>query len=169
VIFIGYHAKAGTPDATLEHTYSSKNITDASINGVSLPEAGINALIAGYYNVPVVFVAGDKAICEQVKELFGTVVTVAVKEGIGKAALNYHPEVAREKIEEGVTISLANLNRYKPYKLNSPYTLKIKFKNEENVYNGSFYPGVKRTGDWELTFTSTDLMDAVKTFRWLYK
>jgi len=169
VIFIGYHAKAGTPDATLEHTYSSKNITDASINGVSLPEAGMNALIAGYFNVPVVFVAGDKAICDQVTELFGTVETVAVKEGIGKAALNYHPEIAWGKIEEGVNLSLTNLNKYKPYKLNSPYTLIIKFKNEENVYNGSFYPGVKRTGDWELTYSSKDLMDAIKTFRRLYK
>src|SRR4030042_2911261 len=35
VIFIGYHAKAGTEDAVLEHTMSSKNITDISINGIS--------------------------------------------------------------------------------------------------------------------------------------
>ena len=46
VIFIGYHAKAGTPNAILDHTMSSKNITNISINGISLPEAGINALIA---------------------------------------------------------------------------------------------------------------------------
>lgn len=39
VMFIGYHAKAGTPDALLDHT-SSGNVTDVSINGVSLPEAG---------------------------------------------------------------------------------------------------------------------------------
>ena len=51
VVFIGYHAKAGTPNAILEHTMSSKNIIDISVNNVSLPEAGINALIAGYYNV----------------------------------------------------------------------------------------------------------------------
>ena len=83
VIFVGYHAKAGTPNALLEHTMSSKNITDVSINEISLPEAGINALIAGYYNVPVAFLSGDLPICEQVKELFGEIETVAVKEGIG--------------------------------------------------------------------------------------
>lgn len=72
VIFIGYHAKAGTPNAILEHTMSSRNITDVSINGISLPEAGINALIAGYYDVPVVFLSGELAVCHQIKELLYT-------------------------------------------------------------------------------------------------
>ena len=108
VIFIGYHAKAGTPDAIIEHT-SSGNVTDLSINGVSLPEAGYNALMAGLYDVPVVFVAGDQAICRQVTELFGTVETVAVKEGIGGAALCLHPEVAGEKITAGVQKALAEI------------------------------------------------------------
>ena len=60
VVFIGYHAKAGTPNAILEHT-STGNVVDFSINGVSLPEGGYNALVAGMYGVPVVFVAGDRA------------------------------------------------------------------------------------------------------------
>jgi len=32
------------------------------------------------------------------------------------------------------------------------------------VYNGAFYPGAKRTGDWELTFTGDDIIDVVKAF-----
>ena len=32
VIFIGYHAKAGTADATLDHTQSSSRVNDVSIN-----------------------------------------------------------------------------------------------------------------------------------------
>ncbi|KPK95893.1 hypothetical protein AMJ80_03095, partial [bacterium SM23_31] len=79
VVFVGYHAKAGTPDAIIAHTMSG-NVVDVSINGVSLPEAGINGLIAGHFNVPVVFLSGDKAICGQAKGLFGEVETYAVKE-----------------------------------------------------------------------------------------
>jgi D-amino peptidase len=169
VIFIGYHAKAGTPDATLEHTNSSSNITDVSINGVSLPEAGMNALIAGYYDVPVVFVSGDLAICKQVQDLFGEVETVAVKEGVGKAALNFHPDVSHALIRKGVIKSLKNINSFKPYKMESPYTLVVKFKNEEHAYNSQYFPGVKRTGDWEATFKHEDLLELVKTFVWLYK
>lgn len=166
VIFIGYHGKAGTPNALLEHTMSG-NVTDISINGISMPEAGINALIAGYYNVPVVFLSGDLAICKQVKGLFGTIETVAVKEGIGNSALNLHPEVAREKIKEGVRKALSNLKEYKPYKLKPPYTMQLKLKREESVHQKSFYPGAKRTGKWEITFKSSDLMEVIKALNWM--
>src|SRR5262245_43612075 len=81
-IFIGYHAKAGTPNAVLAHT-SNGNVIDFEINGVSMPEAGYNALVAGLYDVPVVFVAGDKAFVEQAKGLFGQVESVVTKTEIG--------------------------------------------------------------------------------------
>ena len=163
VVFIGYHARAGTPNALLEHT-SSGNVTNVAINGVSLPEAGYNALIAGNFDVPVVFTAGDKAICEQVKKLFGEVETVAVKEGIGAAALGLHPEVARERIRAGVEHALRNLDNYRPYKLTAPYTLVLTMKTEEAIYNGSFYPGAERTGDWELTYRSDDIMEIIRAW-----
>jgi len=164
VIFIGYHAKAGTPDALLEHTMTG-NVMDISINGVSLPEAGVNALIAGHFNVPVAFVAGDQAICDQCLDLFGDVGRVAVKQGIGGAALNLHPEVSREKIRSGVTDALENLNRYRPYKLRSPYTMVLILKEETTVYPGQYYPGAERTGDWELTYRSDDIMEVILAFQ----
>lgn len=168
VIFIGYHAKAGTPNALLEHTMSSRSVTDVSINGVSLPEAGINALIAGHFNVPVVFVAGELALCQQAEGLFGNVETVAVKEGVGNAALCLHPEVARNLIRAGVEKALRNLRAYRPYKLKPPYTMQLVLKTEEEVHQASFYPGVERTGDWELTFKSSDLLEVMKAFDWMH-
>jgi len=165
VMFVGYHARAGTPDALLEHT-SSGNVTSIVINGVALPEAGYNALIAGHYDVPVVFTAGDRAICNQVTELFGEVETVAVKEGMGGAALNLHPEVARENIRAGAERALRNLDDYRPYKLQAPYTLVVTLKDEVAVNNASYFPGVERTGDWELTFRSNDIMEVIKA--WMF-
>jgi len=163
-IYIGYHARAGTPNGVLDHT-SSGNVTDVSINGISMPETGYNALMAGYYDVPVVFVAGDKAVCDQAEELLGNVETVAVKEGIGAAALNLHPEVAREQIREGVERALGNLDDYEPYKLESPYTLVLTLKTEQNIYRGAaLYPGAKRTGDWELTYVADDVMEIIRAF-----
>jgi D-amino peptidase len=163
-IFIGYHARAGTPNAVLDHT-SSGNVTDISINGISMPELGYNALIAGDYDVPVVFVAGDKAVCDQAEELLGTVATVAVKEGIGAAALNLHPEVAREQIRAGVERALRNLDDYEPYKLEPPYTLVLTLKTEQNIYRGAaLYPGAQRTGDWELTYVADDVMEIIGAY-----
>jgi D-amino peptidase len=163
-IYVGYHARAGTTNGVLDHT-SSGNVTDVSINGISMPETGYNALMAGYYDVPVVFVAGDKAICDQAEELLGTVETVAVKEGIGAAALNLHPEVAREQIRAGVERALRNLDDYEPYKLEAPYTLVLTLKTEQNIYRGAaLYPGAQRTGDWELTYVADDVMEIMRAY-----
>lgn len=163
-IYVGYHARAGTPNGVLDHT-SSGNVTDVSINGISMPETGYNALMAGYYDVPVVFVAGDKAVCDQAMELLGNVETVAVKEGIGAAALNLHPEVAREQIRDGVERALNNLDDYEPYKLSAPYTLVLTLKTEQNIYRGAaLYPGAQRTGDWELTYVADDVMEIMRAY-----
>jgi D-amino peptidase len=163
LVFIGYHARAGTADAVIDHTMSG-NVTDFAINGVSLPEAGINALTAGLYGVPVVFVAGDQAICDQVTELFGNVSTVPVKKGIGAASDGLHPEEARARIREGVAEAVRNHGQYHPYTMTPPYTLVLKLKSEASIYNGSFFPGARRTGDWELTFTSEDLLQVIYAF-----
>ena len=163
-VYVGYHARAGTPNGVLDHT-SSGNVTDVSINGISMPETGYNALMAGYYDVPVIFVAGDRAVCDQATELLGNVETVAVKEGIGAAALNLHPEVAREQIREGVERALNNLDDYEPYKLPAPYTLVLTLKTEQDIYRGAaLYPGAERTGDWELTYVADDVMEIVRAY-----
>jgi D-amino peptidase len=163
-IYVGYHAKAGTPNGVLDHT-SSGDVTDISVNGVSMPETGYNALMAGYYDVPVVFVAGDKAVCDQARALLGSVETVAVKEGIGAAAINLHPEVAREQIRAGVEKALRNLDDYQPYKLPAPYTMVLTLKTEQSIYNGALYPGAKRTGDWELTYVAQDVLELMLAYR----
>lgn len=164
VIFIGYHARAGTPNALLEHT-SSGNVLDFAINGISLPEAGYNALIAGVYGVPVVLVAGDSAICAQARDLFGEVETVAVKTGIGAAAFNVHPDVGQEMIRSGVQHALSDISHFRPYRMDAPYTLRLRMKNETSVYNGAFFPGARRTGDWEITYMSNDFMQIMYAFK----
>ena len=163
VLFIGYHAKAGTPDSPLAHTMNS-NVKDISINGVSMPEAGINALIAGMYNVPVIFISGDVAICNQAKDLFGKIETVAVKVGMGNASLNMHPEVGQQMIREGVKKALANMGSYKPYILPPPYTMVLQLHTDDLSGNKELYPGAVKTGSGEFTYKSENLLDVLKAF-----
>ena len=158
LMFIGYHAKAGTKDGILAHT-STGNVIDFSINNVSLPEAGYNALIAGLHDVPVVFLAGDNWICQQAKDLFGEIATVETKLGMGTSELGLHPEAARDKIRKEVSNTLQDLSRFKPYKLQPPYTLVLKVKKERDLY-----PKAEKTGEGEFTFTSTDLLKVMDAF-----
>ena len=74
-------------------------------------------------------------------------------------------EEARDQIRAGVEKALRNLDDYKPYKLSAPYTLVLTLKTEQSIYEGSFYPGAKRTGDWELTFESDDVMEIMRAYQ----
>jgi D-amino peptidase len=163
VVFVGNHARAGTPNAVLEHTMSL-SVHDLILNGVRLPEAAWNAAIAGYFDVPVVFLSGDVAICKQIQEIVGPIETVAVKEGIGKAASMLHPSKARELIQKGVAAALRNLKTNKPYKPSAPYKLEIVFNNEDLALRASWFPGAARTGERSVAFTSNDFMDIIKAF-----
>ena len=157
-VFIGYHAKAGTPNAILEHT-STGNVVDFSINGVSLPEGGYNALVAGLHGVPVVFVAGDHAVVDQLRELLGPIRAVAVKREIEGASLGMSPAAARDAIRSGVEQAIRARERIEPYVMAGPYTMVLKVKAERPLY-----PGARKTGEGEFTFTSPSLLEVLNAF-----
>lgn len=158
VVFVGYHAKAGTPNAILEHT-STGNVVDISINGISLPEGGYNALVAGYYGVPVVFVAGDRAVVAQMRDLLGPIGGVAVKEEINDASLGLSPKQARNAIREGVELAVRNRAKAKVYTLQAPFTMNLKVKAERPLY-----PGAQRVREGEFTFTGNNLFEVLSAF-----
>jgi D-amino peptidase len=164
VVFIGNHARAGTPNAVLKHTMSL-SIYDVIVNGVRMPEAAWNAAIAGYFDVPVVFLSGDSAVCKQIQEIIGPIETAAVKDGMGPAASMLHPSKAQEMIRKGVAAALRNLKAYRPYKPAAPYRLEIVFADENLARRASYIPGADRTGERSVAFTSADFMDIVKYFR----
>ena len=163
VVFIGYHARAGTPDAVLKHTMSL-SLYDVILNGVRMPEGAWNAAIAGHFDVPVVFLSGDSAICGQIRETIGPIETAAVKEGMGPAASMLHPAKAQEMIRKGVAAALRNLKAYKPYKPGAPYKLEIVFAEENQARRAAQVPGMVRTGERSVAYTSSDLMDIVTYF-----
>src|SRR5574341_1464610 len=61
-IFIGYHSSTTNPEGVRAHTMSSANLADVRLNGTSMPEAGINAAIAGHFNVQIMMISCDDAI-----------------------------------------------------------------------------------------------------------
>src|SRR2546428_975833 len=81
---IGYHVRAGTRNAILDHTYADC-IHEARLNGRPVGELGLNAALAGGFGVPVVLVIGDKALAAEARELLGEGVRpVIVKEAVSR-------------------------------------------------------------------------------------
>jgi D-amino peptidase len=158
VVFIGYHAKAGTPNAVLAHT-SNGNVIDFSINGVSLPEAGYNALVAGLYKVPVVFAAGDLAFVQQARALLGDIEVLSTKADVGGAIDGLTPAASEQLIRTGVERAVNNRASMKPFTLKAPYTMVLKVKTEKPLYKAA-----TRSGPGESTFTHTDLLEILNAF-----
>jgi len=158
VVFVGYHAKAGTANAILEHT-STGNVVDFSINGVSLPEGGYNALVAGLVGVPVVFVAGDRAVVQQIRGLLGPITGVAVKDETNDASNGMSPTQAQDEIRKGVEQAIRNRSSGKLYKMAGPYSMVLKVKQERPLF-----PGAQRAREGEFTFSSPDLLEILNAF-----
>jgi D-amino peptidase len=158
VVFIGYHAKAGTPNAILEHT-STGNVIDFSVNGVSLPEGGYNAIVAGLSGVPVVFAAGDRALVDQLRALLGPIEAVAVKEEINDAVISLSPKQAQDEIRRGVEQAVRRRTAFKPFTIAGPYTMILKVKVERAPYKGA-----ERSGLGEFRFSHPDFLEILNAF-----
>src|SRR4051812_4113874 len=115
-LFVGMHAMAGTPDGVLSHTVSGQAWQSLRFNGTLVGETGINAALCGHFGVPVLLVTGDRAVCNEGKELLGDgVTTVEVKEGLGRfSARMKTPARARELIEAGARKALSDLSAGPP-------------------------------------------------------
>ena len=65
LMFTGAHANAGSP-GVLAHNFAFDSFT---VNGKTLNEVGINALIAGEMGVSVSLVSGDDVLIEETKKM----------------------------------------------------------------------------------------------------
>ncbi len=144
--YVGQHAKAGTPYSHLTHT-GWWSIENQTINGLSIGEYGEGALCAGELGVPVIFAAGEKALCEEAQALTPWAVTVAVLEGVCPGsgdgltgeeyelfhvgAIHLQPQKACELIRQQSAQAgrlftrnrPRNNSQFKPLKLAPPYSL----------------------------------------------
>ncbi len=166
-IFIGYHARAGTVSATLDHTISGSTIRAIKINGQEHPELGINAAIAGYYKVPVIMLSGDSETCSQAKSILGDeIVTVSVKEAMGRYAAKLLPrDEARSRLRAGAKEALLKKEKIAPFRLSAPFQFEIEFHNSGQAEMPALVPRVKRTGARSVAFSADDFIEGFKWMR----
>jgi D-amino peptidase len=167
VLFIGYHAMAGTQDGVLDHTISSSVVSRIKVNGAELPELGLNAAIAGAYGVPVVFISGDVAVCKQAKAVLGSeVVTAPVKDGIGRTAARLVPMAeARREIRDRVADALRKAAQVKPFKLGPACRFELEFLVSSQADAAALLPGVERVNGRTVAFTSPDYLQGFRQLR----
>jgi D-amino peptidase len=166
-LFVGYHARAGTPHAVIDHTYTSR-VHEARLNGRPVGELAINAALAGTYGVPVAMVSGDQALAAEARDLLGAEVeTVVVKQAVGRfAARSLAPGEACRRIREGASIALAR--RHAPLILDAPVRLEVEFALTGMADMAELVPGSVRTGGRTLEYVHADYREVFRAWRALY-
>ncbi|MED1783733.1 M55 family metallopeptidase [Brevibacillus fortis] len=157
--FIGYHGKAGTGDAVLNHTLSGLAIHRLTLNGKEVGEAGLNAAIAGAFGVPVVLVTGDSQTAKEVEGDIPGVFTVAVKTGItGLSSQAMHPVRARELIRQQAKEALLHRSKVKPLEQRVENTIEVEFTKSQFATAVSWMPGIELIEGRTVRFHSHDLV-----------
>jgi D-amino peptidase len=166
-MFVGYHARAGTRHATIDHTYTSR-VYEARVNGEPVGELALNAAMAGLYGVPVVLVSGDESLAVEAKALLGAgVETVIVKEAVGRfAARSVAPSVACERIRAGAAAALKR--KHAPFTFQAPIRLEVDFIVTQMADMAELVPGSSRTGGRTVSYAGDDYHEVFRAWRAMY-
>jgi len=164
VMCIGFHARSGDSFGVLSHTWTG-NFLDVRINNIVVSEARIAALIAGYYEVPIVMLSGDDVICNEIKNWLPGIETAIVKYGLNRFGATCLPiKEAQKRIREKAKIAMEKIDDIKPYKLDPPYKLEIEAIDPSYAQRMSILPGSEYDGDRKVSYTCDDFLENHRAF-----
>jgi len=169
VIFVGYHARVGTPHAILEHTWSSTCVAGLWLNGQPTGEIGLNAAVCGHFDVPVIMVSGDESACAEAAELLGSIETAVVKRASGRMAAEcLPPEVTQAAIYSSAVQAVSCLRAGEappPFRPQTPISIAVEFVHSEMADQAMILPGVSRPEGKRVELTADDMLTAYRVFQ----
>jgi D-amino peptidase len=167
-VLLGYHAGTTNPGGVRAHTLSSAHLADVRLNGRSVPEAGLSAAIAGEFGVPVLVVTGDDAAVTEAQSLLGRVETVVVKWNYGfHSARTRTPAAAARLIEERVTAAVQRRAEFRPWRLEHPVTLDVRFKSYRPAQILTYLSIVERPDAHSVRYVGDTMLDVSRFLEFL--
>jgi D-amino peptidase len=168
VMFIGYHARNGTPNAILDHTWSRMTVANVWLNDMLTGEYGLNGAVAGHFGVPVIMVSGDQTACAQVVEILGDMETAVVKQATGRyAAECLPPQMTQEMIFMSAARAVTRLQDGDvpdPFVVDMPVRVTVEFFTSDMADRASKIPFTQRDGT-RISLTTQEMASAYSGFR----
>lgn len=168
VFFVGYHARNGSPNAILDHTWSSRTVANVWLNDILTGEYGLNGALAGHFGVPVIMASGDQSACAQMCDLLGDLEIAVVKQATGRfAAECLAPQVSQELIYEAACRAVERLGEgdmVDPFILDTPIRVTVEFFTSDMADRASKVPFSERQGT-RVSFTAKEMETAYTAFR----
>lgn len=167
-IFIGYHSSTDNPAGVRAHTFSSASYHSFRVNDKILSEGGWNAMIAGYYGVPVVLVSGDEAAIADLKAVVPDVEPAVIKHSISfHSASTATPAASQALIKLRVKSALTRIGSIKPVAKVSPVVVDLTFKNYQPSQVLAFLPMFTRVGSHGIRFQARDVIEAQRIMQFI--
>jgi D-amino peptidase len=165
VFFISYHGSMSSRGSTLSHTYFPTAFAQISINGVIAGEAGINALVAKAYGVPVVLITGDEVTAREIAPFAPSARAAVVKNSISRfAADSMHPTQACELIREHAFQAVSTIATAEQVAVTTPTTMEIDFRTSDYADLASRVAGVTRDDTLRCSITLESPLELYRTF-----
>ena len=168
VFFVGYHARSGSANAILDHTWSSRTVANIWLNELLTGEYGLNAALAGHFGVPVILASGDQTACGQMSDQLGEIETAVVKKASGRfAAECLAPPLTQELIYEAAMRAVERLSEGDgpdPFILDTPVRVMVEFSTSDMADRAAMLPFTRRE-DRCITFTAQEMETAYNAFR----
>ncbi|KIF02181.1 peptide ABC transporter substrate-binding protein, partial [Streptomyces sp. RSD-27] len=153
VAFVGYHTGAGA-EGVLAHTYLANSLTGVWLDGLRASEGVLNAHVVAEYGVPVILVTGDDLTCADAAGYAPDARTVAVKDHVSRyAAVCRTPARTAADIRAAATEAVKLAVRHEPVR-GGPHTMEVEFDAEHLSMAATVVPGVERTGERRIAYTS---------------
>jgi D-amino peptidase len=161
--FIGYHARAGTLNAVLCHTWTDE-VRGVWLNERAVGEIGLNAAVCGHFNVPIGLVTGDAAAVHEAIDLLGPLETVAVKQALSRMSALCHP-VAENHRAIRAAAQQALAARPMPLKMETPIRLKVELNRPDQADRAARLPGLVRLDGTRVEWLGRDMLEVYSAFR----
>jgi D-amino peptidase len=156
-ILIGYHAPVGTWKGLMDHSYSSSAFFEVNINGDTVGEAEINAVLLSEAGIPVILMSGDNEFKQFSSQRFPKTSFVVTKHSIGKfCAELIHPALIHRELEEEVQNAISRIGEISLYAPKPPLNVEITLVNTLMADIAATLPGVNRLDGRKLSFTAAN-------------
>ncbi len=168
-IFLGYHARAGTPNAFLAHT-GTMSIQEMWIDGEAAGEGEMNAAFAAAMGVPVILASGDSAFVEQIARTLPGAERVSTKSAVTQlSARLVHPQRVRESLAAATVRALERMGSAPTPARRGPVRVRIRWSDPGLPHILEAIPGVRREDGYTVAFTSAGMPDAYRLIRLMYR
>ena len=165
-MFVGYHSAAGSPGSPMSHTVRG-SMNYILLNGRRTSEFMLYSGAAALEGVPSVLLSGDKALCDESRELVPGLHTVWTKDARGVTVITKTPAEVRDELRAAAEQAVRDRKNIALPKLDEHYELEINFKDHTQAYRVSFFPGMEQKDAQTVVMHTDKLFDVLRALRFV--